>query len=610
MSDAPHSASPTGIVFVFSGHGAQWPGMARELLDTSPLFASHIDACERALEPHLRWSLTDVLRGKPRARRLRRVDVVQPALFAVTLSLAELWRDCGVTPQAVVGHSQGELAAACFAGALSLQDAALIIARRSRLLAEISGKGRMAAVACPRDWLQERIATQDLDLGAVNGPGSFAVGGSPGAIEDLLRICTAHGIKAGKVAIDYASHSRQIEPLRERLLTALDGIEPRAAEIPVFSTVTGERLQGGDCNGEHWYRAERGVVQFEQATRGLLAEGHATFLEIAPHPVLSAAIQQTVDAVCGRVARYWWRARCVATKHGPARMWSALTKCPHTVSRSMARVRANPWLPPSPARTSSSPLGSSARLRRARAHRAGRRSAEELSSVLGDGPLEPTLTRKSFKELGLDSTGVVELRNRLRSLTGEASNQPRRCSTAPAHRSGKFSSSRARRQKKTTALSRRSPRSRSARIEEPIAIVGMSCRFPGVSPRPRISGSCSQPEGRHCRLSPPIAAGTWTLCMTPIPTASGRPYALEAALPSRRCTVRRRLFRHQPTRGFGDGPAATSLVGSLLGSFRITCNRPELPAKAPTLAYTPGINIRPTTTPVCGSTQTGWRATT
>ena len=133
-----------GVVFVFPGQGSQWVGMAGELLDCSAVFAERIDACARALGPHVDWSLEDVLRGVPGAASLERIEVVQPALFAMMVGLsAGLWRACGVSPVAVVGHSQGEIAAAHIAGALSLQDAArVIVAVRSRALSAIDGAGR------------------------------------------------------------------------------------------------------------------------------------------------------------------------------------------------------------------------------------------------------------------------------------------------------------------------------------------------------------------------------------------------------------------------------------------------------------------------------------
>src|SRR5262249_33778456 len=136
-------------VFVFPGQGAQWVGMARDLLATAPTFAATIAACAEALEPHLDWSLLDVVRGAPTAPSLDRVDVVQPALFSVMVALAALWRSYGVHPDAVVGHSHGEVAAAYVAGALSLPDAARIIAVRSRLLRTLAGRGAMVSIPLP-----------------------------------------------------------------------------------------------------------------------------------------------------------------------------------------------------------------------------------------------------------------------------------------------------------------------------------------------------------------------------------------------------------------------------------------------------------------------------
>ena len=142
--------------FVFPGQGGQWPGMALELLDRSPVFAESMEACDAALSPHLDFPVVDVLRGVPGAPALEAVDVVQPALFAVMVSLASLWRSFGVEPAAVVGHSQGEIAAAHVAGGLSLSDAALIVAARSRALATIEGKGGMLALALTPEQFEER----------------------------------------------------------------------------------------------------------------------------------------------------------------------------------------------------------------------------------------------------------------------------------------------------------------------------------------------------------------------------------------------------------------------------------------------------------------------
>ena len=193
-----------GPVFVFSGHGSQWTGMARDLLESSPPFASRIEECTEALTPYLGWSPLDVLRGRPRARKLERVDVVAPTLFAVGVSLAELWRSQGIEPAAVLGHSSGEIAAAHFAGALSLDDAARVVAMRSRALARLSGAGGVVAVALNAKRTRARLRRWDgrLELAAVNGPAACAVSGDLTALAELLAECEGDGTRAGKVRID------------------------------------------------------------------------------------------------------------------------------------------------------------------------------------------------------------------------------------------------------------------------------------------------------------------------------------------------------------------------------------------------------------------------
>ena len=187
-----------GAVFLFPGQGGQWEGMAVELLEGSPVFAQRLAECADALEPFVDWRLEDVLRGARGAPELGRVDVVQPALFAVMVSLAELWRACGVRPVAVVGHSQGEIAAACVAGGLSLEDAARVVALRSRALVALAGRGGMASVALGREGVEpllERFGGR-VGVAAVNGPGSVVVSGEVEALEELVAQCEADGVRA------------------------------------------------------------------------------------------------------------------------------------------------------------------------------------------------------------------------------------------------------------------------------------------------------------------------------------------------------------------------------------------------------------------------------
>jgi acyl transferase domain-containing protein/aryl carrier-like protein len=293
-------AAPTvDTVFVFPGQGSQWDGMATALIDTAPAFATTIDECAEALEPHVDWSLNAVLRGEPGAPSLDRADVVQPALFAVMVSLARLWMSHGVRPSAVVGHSQGEIAAAHISGALSLPDAARVVAVRSKALTGLAGRGAMASVALSLEEVSQRLRRWDgrLCVAAVNGPGSIVVSGETDAVEELLADCAATDVRARRVSVDFASHSQQVSAIRTQLLETLRHVAPRSSEIPFYSTVTGGLFDTTGADAEYWYRNLREPVFFEQATRALLADGHTVFVETSPHPVLTMAIGQTIDEV-------------------------------------------------------------------------------------------------------------------------------------------------------------------------------------------------------------------------------------------------------------------------------------------------------------------------
>ncbi|MFI7663621.1 SDR family NAD(P)-dependent oxidoreductase, partial [Micromonospora parva] len=295
------TASPLGPgpVFVFPGQGSQWAGMAAELMKSSPAFAERLHECAAALEPFVDWSLTAVLLGQEGAPPLDRVDVVQPVLFAVMVALADLWRVHGVEPAAVVGHSQGEIAAACVAGALSLPDAARVVALRSQVIAEhLAGAGGMASLPLPAEEVDRLLSRWRgrASVAAVNGPRSTVVSGAPDAIDGLLAACEAAGVRARRIPVDYASHSAEVEPIRERLLELLSGITPRRATVPFYSTVEqGEPVDTAMLDAEYWYRNLRQSVRFEDAISKLVSRGHTLFLEISAHPVLTVGIQETLD---------------------------------------------------------------------------------------------------------------------------------------------------------------------------------------------------------------------------------------------------------------------------------------------------------------------------
>jgi polyketide synthase 12 len=288
-----------GPVFVFGGQGSQWTGMGMRLLDESPLFAESVRECDQALSRYVDWSVEDVLRGCDGAPSLDRVDVVQPALFAVMVAAAELWRACGVRPAAVVGHSQGEIAAACVVGALSLADAARVVTLRSGVLTELAGQGAMLAVGEGQREVARRIEPfgESVALAAVNGSSSVVLSGEPAALRELAKICEREGVRSREIAVDYAAHSSQIESLRADILAGCVGIEPRTSEIPFYSSVSGGALDTALLDGEYWYRNLRETVRFEQATRGLLAAGFRVFAETAPHPVLGMSVLETADCV-------------------------------------------------------------------------------------------------------------------------------------------------------------------------------------------------------------------------------------------------------------------------------------------------------------------------
>ncbi|MFF4154380.1 SDR family NAD(P)-dependent oxidoreductase [Streptomyces sp. NPDC001651] len=282
------------VAFVFPGQGSQWAGMAVELLDSSDEFTRHLTECADALSEFVDWDLLSVLRGAPDAPSLDAVDVVQPALWAVMVSLAQLWRTHGVEPSAVIGHSQGEIAAACVAGGLTLRDGARVVALRSRLIAEeLAGLGGMMSVALSAEAAEARIRDLDgLSLAAVNGPGSVVVCGEPDALERLRADLTDSGVRARVIPVDYASHSHHVEGIRDRLLELLAPIRPRSGDVPFHSTVTGGLLDTAALDADYWYRNLRRTVRFADTARALHEAGFDVFVETSAHPVLKPALEE------------------------------------------------------------------------------------------------------------------------------------------------------------------------------------------------------------------------------------------------------------------------------------------------------------------------------
>ncbi len=290
-------ARPAGraprVAFVFPGQGSQWVGMGLGLAAAEPAFRRALERCDAAIATHAGWSLLEEL-GAGERSRLDRIDVVQPALFAIQVALAEQWRTWGVEPAAVVGHSMGEVAAAHVAGALDLDTAARVICTRSALLRRISGRGAMAMVELSPAEAHERLRGREdrLSVAVCNSDRSTVVAGEVTALEELLARLERDGVFCRRVKVDVASHSPQVEPLREDLLRGLAGLATEETRLPMCSTVTGAPIDGARLDAAYWMRNLREPVQFAAAIRRLREDGCDAFVEISPHPVLLPAIEQ------------------------------------------------------------------------------------------------------------------------------------------------------------------------------------------------------------------------------------------------------------------------------------------------------------------------------
>ncbi|WP_327292735.1 type I polyketide synthase [Streptomyces sp. NBC_01198] len=285
-------------VLVFPGQGSQWPGMAQELLRTDPVFAQHIEACHHALAPFTDWHLIDTLNQAPSSADPERVDVIQPMLWATMISLARLWQHHGLTPSAVIGHSQGEIAAAHIAGALTLNDSARIIALRSQTFSSIAGRGTMLHVPLPADEITTRLPQHPgVTIATLNSPISTTLSGDTHAIHHLHQALQDEHVDSRLVPVDYASHSPHIDPLRERILTDLAPITPHASTIPFYSTTRPQPdpTDTTTLNPTYWYDNLRQPVQLHTTTTHLITTGHTLYIEPSPHPVLTHAIHQTAE---------------------------------------------------------------------------------------------------------------------------------------------------------------------------------------------------------------------------------------------------------------------------------------------------------------------------
>ncbi|MBB5167620.1 amino acid adenylation domain-containing protein [Mycobacterium sp. AZCC_0083] len=284
-------------VFVFPGQGSQWWGMAAELMTSSSVFAEHMQACDAVFAEFVDWSLLDVVLGVADNRALERVDIVQPVLFAVMVSLAAQWRALGVHPDAVIGHSQGEIAAAYVAGAITLADAARVVALRSKAIRAIAGSGAMLSIASSVDAVTRLIEPwgDRIAVAAENGPSSTVISGSADALTEVMAMCERDELRANWIPVDYASHSSHVDGLRAELHDALAGVHSRSVDVEFISTVTGKPIDTEQLTGDYWFTNLRQTVRFTDAVRTAHRLGYRAFVECSAHPVLTAGIADSLD---------------------------------------------------------------------------------------------------------------------------------------------------------------------------------------------------------------------------------------------------------------------------------------------------------------------------
>ena len=285
----------TRTVFVFCGQGPQWWGMARGMLATNAIFRASIQRIDELLKRDADWSLVEELARDEHPTRVHETNILQPAIFAVQVALAEVWRSRGVTPAAVVGHSMGEVAAAYVAGAMSLETATRLIFHRARVQHRTAGTGKMLAVGASRGAAEELIApyTNRLWIAGVNGPSSITIGGETDAIADLTAVLAQRGVFHRAVRMEMACHTPHMDPLRDEYAAVLRDLDLGAPTIPFYSTVSGH-VHTASLDADYWWGNMREPVDFLGAAELLVDHGFTRFVELGPHPVLASGIAEVL----------------------------------------------------------------------------------------------------------------------------------------------------------------------------------------------------------------------------------------------------------------------------------------------------------------------------
>ncbi|ONI81662.1 type I polyketide synthase [Actinosynnema sp. ALI-1.44] len=296
-----------GPVWVFSGQGAQWAGMGRRLLTEEPAFADAVDEVDRALLAASGPSLREVLENGEEPTVF---EVLQPVLFGLQVALARLWQHYGIQPAAVIGHSLGEVAAAVVAGAVSIEEGALIAVRRSVRLAATAGTGAMAVLELPAADVEKLLAehpdiADHVDVAVYNAPGQTVVAGRHDKVPALVELVERRGLMARLVKSTVAGHSRMVDPVLDELRADLGGLRPSEPTVSIYPTAVADPRAAVTHDAGYWVGNVRNAVRFADAVGAAVADGYTTFVEISPHPVLFHAITETAGkaTVLGTVRR-------------------------------------------------------------------------------------------------------------------------------------------------------------------------------------------------------------------------------------------------------------------------------------------------------------------
>ena len=304
MAFAPRPEQEPRVAFVMSGQGPQWWGMGRELMRDEPVFRQTMERCAAAMRA-VGFELLAELAKTEADSQITRTGVAQPAIFAMQVSLAELWKSWGIQPAAVVGHSVGEIAAACVAGIFSLEEGARIIVWRARFMDGCArGEGTMLAVGLDEEAARALIVRHDrtVKIAAFNGPRSLTLAGPKLSLEAMMAELEPQGVFARLVKVDHPFHHPLMEPAAASLEKALADLVPHAETVPFFSTVTGGKCEGISCVAKHWGNGVRQAVLFAPAVGALAESGVDVWLELGAHPALVHSIQECLAARTGAKA--------------------------------------------------------------------------------------------------------------------------------------------------------------------------------------------------------------------------------------------------------------------------------------------------------------------